>query len=684
MSNKRQILTFDPFASSVPPTFWHSLTKYKIDHLKLSDATFSVIGSYSRGTFVHDRQTGGDIGMASTFNLEKIAGADDSATEATSNREQIVVEGTAKNFNTIEEFKSSNKSALFDEHSQQLWTDLTATTPTEESLRKLVSFFLITFADLKKYRYFYWFAFPAFLAKPPWEIDGEFSILSQTEATVLRDSYISFSSNSTSPTPFWLLTPSMSDSTIFEVSSILSLASSPPVQPLTIAFLDPSTSSSPGWPLRNLLTFLAHHYPTLVSQQITVYALRDPLQGPIQTVRSRKCTIILPITEKVEGRPSAVGWEKNAQGKMIPKVADLGPLMDPSRLADQAVDLNLKLMRWRILPSLDLDKVKDTKCLLLGAGTLGCYVSRTLMAWGVRKITLLDSAKVSFSNPVRQPLFEFSDCLDGGKPKAECAAAALKKIYPNVDATGVSLSIPMPGHPVPTALIEQTKEDVAELERLFDAHDVIYLLMDSRESRWLPTMMGKLKGKLVMNAALGFDSYVVGRHGMRARPSVPDEKPLGCYFCNDVVAPADSLSDRTLDQMCTVTRPGLAAIASATAVELMVSTLQHADGPYAQSEIVYPGEEKKSMTESVLGEVPHQIRGYLAQFNNLKITGRAYDRCTACSDYVLKAYEEKGWEMLEKAFGENEYLEKLTGLDELKKESEKVLEEMEEWDEEEE
>ena len=49
------------------------------------------------------------------------------------------------------------------------------------------------------------------------------------------------------------------------------------------------------------------------------------------------------------------------------------------RLADQAVDLNLKLMRWRILPALDLDKVANTRCLLLGAGTLGCYVARTLM-----------------------------------------------------------------------------------------------------------------------------------------------------------------------------------------------------------------------------------------------------------------------------------------------------------------
>ena len=59
-----------------------------------------------------------------------------------------------------------------------------------------------------------------------------------------------------------------------------------------------------------------------------------------------------------------------------------------NRLADQAVDLNLNLMRWCILPALDLEKVANTRCLLLGAGTLECYVARTLM---VLVLCLLDS-----------------------------------------------------------------------------------------------------------------------------------------------------------------------------------------------------------------------------------------------------------------------------------------------------
>jgi ubiquitin-like modifier-activating enzyme ATG7 len=258
------------------------------------------------------------------------------------------------------------------------------------------------------------------------------------------------------------------------------------------------------------------------------------------TKRDQPNSIVLhlqttPGLSPLSEMPKVTGWERNSQNKLASRTTDLGAYLDPTRLADQAVDLNLKLIKWRIAPSIDLDVVKNTSCLLLGAGTLGSYVSRNLMGWGVRNITFVDSATVSFSNPVRQPLFRFEDCLNGGVKKAERAAQALKEIYPGVESKGEVLNVPMVGHPIMD--VKKTKEEFEKLKSLIDEHDVLFLLLDSRESRWLPTLMGKAAGKIVLNAALGFESYVVMRQGLK--PTKEGEVELGCYFCNDVVAPAN-------------------------------------------------------------------------------------------------------------------------------------------------
>ena len=86
--------------------------------------------------------------------------------------------------------------------------------------------------------------------------------------------------------------------------------------------------------------------------------------------------------------------------------------------------------------------------------------------------------------------------------------------------------------------------DFNTLKKLIEEHDAIFLLMDTRESRWLPTVMGKSSGKVVMNAALGFDTFVVMRHGSHD-PEHPAQE-LGCYFCNDVVAPVDVRRPRSM------------------------------------------------------------------------------------------------------------------------------------------
>ncbi len=142
---------------------------------------------------------------------------------------------------------------------------------------------------------------------------------------------------------------------------------------------------------------------------------------------------------------------------------------------------------------------------------------------------------MSYSNPVRQPLFHFKDCLEGGAKKAVRASESLKEIYPGVNSNGYVMSVPMAGHPIEDE--HSVKSDFQVLERLIEEHDAIFLLMDTRESRWLPTVMGKAANKIVMNAALGFDSFVVMRHGTKETPHT--EQGLGCYFCNDVVVPAN-------------------------------------------------------------------------------------------------------------------------------------------------
>ena len=242
----------------------------------------------------------------------------------------------------------------------------------------------------------------------------------------------------------------------------------------------------------------------------------------------------------------------------------------------------------------------------------------------------------------------------------------------------------MPGHHACDGDDEETKrvlKDVDDIDALIETHDVVFLLTDTRESRWLPTLMCAAKNKLLINAALGFDSYLVMRHGAgvgdgdgeadeeeeeeaaesRGKDGDGDgetdaslfKRRLGCYFCNDVMAPGNSTRDRTLDQQCTVTRPGLAPIAGALAVEMMVA-LRHAPpgpdpgggGAPTATGIRLPASTAPpplgADPPTPLGIVPHQVRGHLAEYAQRLFAAPAYPKCTACSRVVVNAYRGGG------------------------------------------
>ena len=171
-------------------------------------------------------------------------------------------------------------------------------------------------------------------------------------------------------------------------------------------------------------------------------------------------------------------------------------------------------MKWRQAPELNLEILQETRCLLLGSGSLGCQVARNLLSWGYTKMTFVDNGRVSYSNPVRQCLFTFEDSRAEDNYKAQVAARRLSEIYPKVETQGVVMNIPMPGHTVSEELYGQLFEDVDRLEQLVRDHDVIFLLLDSREARWLPTVLANVHRKICITIALGFDTFVVMRHGV--------------------------------------------------------------------------------------------------------------------------------------------------------------------------
>ncbi|XPS69050.1 dCMP deaminase [Ascochyta lentis] len=702
-------LKFAPWQSDVDVQFYAALAHIKINHDKLDDSARKVLGLYETRPGDHPSRS-----MRVQIHPNALTSDDTPPNHCRA-------EGIIKNCNTIEDYKNLDRTAILDRCAQTIW-DAIHDGSIYECPSLLSSFTAIIFANLKKYKFTYHFAFPAIQSDPQWKQLGETSKLSSGETTHLVDAVQTFKySNDVRQRGFFIAkrlrgggevddTPKTPLTPVTPVTLVEEIGYRWVVgklgayekgffddvdsQDRFICFSDPSTyTDNPGWPLRNLLILIRHRW-RLNDAQIVCYRdthlRRDQPNSLILQIRSDPTAeVSATATEGPSARPSApklpkvTGWERTEAGKLTSRNVDLSEYMDERKLADQAVDLNLKLIKWRIAPNIDLDVIKNCKCLLLGAGTLGSYVSRTLMGWGVRKITFIDNANVSFSNPVRQPLFNFKDCLQGGAKKAERAAEALEEIYPGVDAKGHVMEVPMLGHPITDQT--KTKEHFDKLQQLIAEHDAIFLLMDTRESRWLPTVMGKSAGKIVLNAALGFDTYVVMRHGLK--PSREGEVELGCYFCNDVVAPADSLSNATLDQQCTVTRPGIAPLASSLLVELLVSILQHplkslAPPPSTKATTPAPTPSHPSLPPPFihpLGTIPHTLRGYLSTFTTLPVTGVPYDCCSACSSTVLSAYEADPWDFVQRALNEKGWVEEMSGLKEVQRRADEAAGDLE-WD----
>eukprot|EP01027_Heterolobosea_sp_BB2_P003931 GEZU01005915.1.p1 GENE.GEZU01005915.1~~GEZU01005915.1.p1 ORF type:complete len:308 (+),score=70.63 GEZU01005915.1:92-1015(+) len=260
-------LQFESFHSAVDATFWYELEKRKLVEYKLDNSPKIIVGEYTTG--------GEHKQLSCRFHLSRESfvdqNRDDQGIERTnfvSSPFAFVAPGTLINCNTIEDFKNLDKNKLLREIAQELYNDIKSGEVIQNP-SKLCRFVVLTFADLKAHKFYYWFAFPTIApsqpvkALPPKKI-GE--VFDQEQVNTLRKEFSAFRDAN-------IADASIFESGFFAVRKntngelyIHSLKQWNDLQAeqqreIYLGFADPSAlEKHPGWPLRNLLLAAGQHF----------------------------------------------------------------------------------------------------------------------------------------------------------------------------------------------------------------------------------------------------------------------------------------------------------------------------------------------------------------------------------------------------------------------------------------
>lgn len=478
---------------------------------------------------------------------------------------------------------------------------------------------LIMYVDLKKFKFYYWCAFPIL------QLPFELHISKQYNLNVMKEHNI-ISKFDLIDNNYYLL----NDDNIVQLTS----TNIDTINDTTIIIVnDKGTYSTyPNWTIRNLLFALSCKIKKSV--KLTIICYRESLSPVFE--------IDLPevkIEKDIEIPKYFKGLIQSQKQRIKPDTIDMKQHLDINHLCKTALKMNNKLMKWKLVPELDLDNISNTKCLILGGGTLGCHVSRNLLNWAITNITFVDYGMVSHSTPSKQSLYFQSDI---GKPKMDVIAHNFKKIYGDSNVHGINMTIPMPDYPIDD--IKQLEQTLDKLNELYMTHDVVFLLTDTRESRWLPTLLGKIHNKPCFTSAIGFDTFVAMRHDKIKN----EENDIACYFCSDIIEPINSTINATIDKKCTVSRGGVSAMASAMVSELMISCVSC---------------DKNKIDVLNKDTIPQQIRGDISTFETKKHMIPSSPYCMACSDTVIQQYLTRRNEFIKDVIQTKKYLTKLLKLD---------------------
>ena len=151
-----EVLRFEPWQSAVDPGFFAELARRKLDSIGLSEAPLRVTATYAPAQHA---LVSSPASMARASFAED---GDDAAARAADARAatRALMPGTLHNVNTFERFKEMDRKEMLDSSCGKIWNAV-ANGDALTNPNVLNSFTLLTFADLKKWHFTYWFGFPA-------------------------------------------------------------------------------------------------------------------------------------------------------------------------------------------------------------------------------------------------------------------------------------------------------------------------------------------------------------------------------------------------------------------------------------------------------------------------------------------------------------------------------------------
>lgn len=431
-------IRFQPYINYIDPSFWFTVTEKKQKEWHLDEPWMHIYGIATG-----HREGGRMLPSAVTIPLQpisKIVSNEhidnmDDISQHQKDMSGLYIRGYFHNTNTLDAFHELDPQTYLQDIADEIWKLGISTEPFQWTSKRstfLNAILLISFADLKRYTYTFIIAHPCWTAIPTSlsYTCKEMSLISQSQNT---DTKMIIKCHPNDPLDYFIAR-STEQQSLWAYHSMNECVSINDYDNVYFCYFDPGTSEKAlGWTARNFLIALHASIPGKNINLLGIRQAEKHTDGDVSFVTINDGMIIkdikLPndIPRKKDFR--ATGWLCDGKGVIEEKVVQLASMMDPLHITQNALSLNLDLMKWRMVPNLDLKLVQRTKCLLLGSGTLGCNVARCLLGWGIYDITLVDNGIVSHSNPARQSLFIFEDI---SKNKAIQAAERLGSVFPNV------------------------------------------------------------------------------------------------------------------------------------------------------------------------------------------------------------------------------------------------------------